>query len=413
MSQVFRATTQLHRLQLLHSPRIMLALLATLLVTAVACGTDRADGDSDFAAGSFQVEGDTLTWAPPWDEGDTRTINVTTSTELNAGAESFLDTIEEHGGERPELPRDQTVTLGSVSIIDAGSSGATGEINFSIEDLVGQLQEQSFEQPGFGDADFGQLSSMMGLIDQLDLGVEFGIDGNGAITGVTNLDDLAEEINGLADSLLRLAAFAGEDAFPGEDLERLRTLLDELPKTDAAQLVADSGINAATANMFLMRAGEYTIGQPVVVSGQTPTIIGLATDGAFTYELTGIADGAATVEVLVSPGEVDLLALMEQVIAELAPIIGDDTDDALEEFNDMDADEREQFTAITGIVFNPYTVTLTLDAETGWVTAADWSFDLSLPEGFEDLLDDDDLVDLDGISLADIGATVNVSATFE
>ncbi len=411
MSKVFRATTQI-RPSILQSPRLLLAIFSALLITAIACGTDRAEDDNGVAASSFQVDGDTLTWAPPWEEGDTRTVSITSSVELSAAAQSFLDRVEESGGEVPEIALDQSSTVGTISIASKDSSGSTGVFDLAVEELVAQMQEQTFEQPGFGEADLSQLTSFIGLADQLDLAVEFGIDGNGSVTGVTNLAELAETVNEFIDPLLRFAALAQDDSIPMDDIEQLRTLLEELPETEAAQLAADSALNAATANLFLMRAGEYTTGQPVVVSGMTPTIIGFATEGTLSYELTEISNGAATVEVLVSPGGVDLVALIQRVTTELTELLGDEADDAIDEITNMGPDERSQIELVAGMVFEPYTVTLTLDTSTGWVTAADWTIDLSLPEGFEDLIEDDDH-DLDGIDLEELGATVSVSATFE
>lgn len=409
MVQLLRATTQRQRTHLLRSPRLILAVLAALLITAVACGTDRPGDGNGVAASSFQVEGDTLTWAPPWEQGDARTVTVTSSVELNPATMHLFEMDNTEGRPESEFSTEKTMTVGRVSIISKNSDGAVGEFNIAMEELMSQLQAQRAELSGFGEADFGQFTSLLAIADQLDLGVEFGIDSNGALTGVTNLPELAATINEFADSLLKLAAFADDDEFlPADQLQELKTLLEEFPKTAAAKLAADSALNAATANMFLMRAGNYTVGQPVIVSGKTPTFIGLATDGTFSYELTDISNGTATVQVLVSPGEIDLFELLQQLAVEVATVVGEDGSKTLEEFASATPDERSMFTAISSLIFNPYTVTLTLDAETGWVTSAEWSIELSLPEGFEDLLADDE----DG-DLAGIGATANVRASFE
>lgn len=390
----------------------MLALLAALLITAVACGTDRAGDDSGVGASSFQVEGDTLTWAPPWDEGDTRSVSVTSTLELSDGAQGFFDSFDRSSGMAPEFPTEKQATVGIVSIISENSNGATGEFNLSITDLISQLETQTLEQPGFGEADFGQLSLVTGLVDQLDLGVEFGIENNGSLTGVTNLDELVETANELVDSLLLLATFADDEFLADEDVQELRTLLEELPKTDAVKLAADSALNLVTANLFLMRAGDYTVGQPVIVSGKTPTMIGLSTDGTFSYELTDVSGGTATMQVLVTPTDINLFDLMEQLVTELAPIFGEDLDDFSGQIPMATDRERAQFDAISSVAFNPYTVTLTLDTETGWVTAANWSYDLAFPEGFGELIEKPEDAFL-GFAPEDIGVTIGVSATFE
>ncbi len=413
MYPLFRAPNQLRRTQTLHSPRFMLALLAALLITAVACGTDR-DGNGDgVAASSFQIDGDSLTWAPPWDEGDARSVTVTSSVDINAAAQDFFDRIEESGGEAPRIPGNQTSTVGTIEFISTGSTGATGELIVSIEELMSQLENQTLEQPGFGEADFSQFTSLLSLTDQLDLGVEFGIDNNGAISGVTNREELAETIDGFVDSLLSLAAFAGDD-FPihENDEQDIRDVLAELPDLETFQLLTDTGLVVSTANLFLMRSGEYTIGQPVIVSGNAPSTFGLATTGTISYELTSISDGTATVEAIVSPGEVDLLALIERLSAEIATLVDGDVGGLSENIAGLEPDESSMFELLSDMIFDPYTVTLTLDANTGWVMAADWAVELSFPEGFEDLITEEDR-DLDGLVLADFGATVNVSATFE
>lgn len=416
MTPEFRASFMFHRqlrqIKSLRNPQFFLAILAAVLITAVACGTDRAGGDNGVAASSFQVEGDTLTWAPPWEAGDTRTVNITSSFELSAAAQEFLDSVDERHGDAHELPGEQSSTVGTISIISTGSNGSTGELNIAIEELIAQLDSQGLEQPGFGEADLSQLTSLLGLTDLLDLGVEFGIGADGSLTGVTNLEELAATVNEFVDSFLKLRAFAGEGTVPDEGIQELRTLLEELPKTEAAKLAADSGLNLVTANLFLMRSGDYTVGQPVDILGKTPTIIGLTTDGRLSYELTGISDGTATVQVQVVPGDVDLIALMEQLAVELAAVVGEDAGKITEGLAELEADERSQIEALSGVLFNPYTVTLTLDADTGWVTGADWSFEFSFPEGFEELIDEEDR-DFEDFELTDLGATVNVSATFE
>ncbi len=394
----------------LRSSRLILALSSVLLIAAVACGTDRSE--DGVGAASFQVEGETLTWSPPWEEGDSRVITVTGSAKFNPELQSMFDTAQALGGGVPDFESEQTSSTGTVSILSKNSNGATGELDVSIEEIINQLELQTLEQPGFGEADFGQFTAMLGLVNQLDLGVEFGIDGSGALTGVTNLDELAETVRRLADSMTRLAALAGEEIIDADDIEKLNTALAELPDTEAAQIAADSMLNAATANLFLMRAGEYTVGQPVVVAGKTPTAFGFATDGTFSYELTDISNGTATVQVVVTPGEIDVLALGERLAIEVASALGEDAGKVTDGIAELEPDERSMLALLSSVIFEPYTVMLTLDADTGWVTAADWSIELALPEGFEDLIPEEDR-DFDGINPADFAVTLNASATFD
>lgn len=410
MSPLFRASNQLRRIR---SSQLILAILGTLLVTAVACGTDRAGENNEVAASSFQVEGDTLTWVPPWDEGDARKISVTSSVEFSDEWQRLMELSE--GDDDFSFLTDQSSTVGTISILSKNGNGSTGEFNISIQELIAQLDNQEFEQPGFGEADFGQLTSLMGLADQLDLGVEFGIGADGSLSGVTNLEELAETVSELVDSLLLFAAFAGDDEdemIPEEDVQKIKSLLEDLPKTDAAKLAADSGLNLVTANLFLMRSGDYSVGEQVDVFGNTPSILGISTDGKLSYVLTDISNGTATVQVSVLPGDIDLLGLMQAAVDELAGVVGEDASEIAEKIADLTAQERSQVEAISSIAFTPYTVTLTLDVETGWVTAADWSVELSLPENFEELLDEDDR-DFEDFDLSDLNVTITSNAKFE
>ncbi len=410
MIPAFRATFISGKLAPPNQMRLLLPALAIFLLAAVACGTDRGNGDA--AAASLQVDGETVTWSPPWTEGDARTIDVTSSIELNDAAQKLLASMEALGA-APEIPPEQSSTIGTVTFISADSDGATGEFAISMDDLTTLLETQTFEQPGFGEADLDQLSAFIGLAGQLDLGVEFGIDSNGLLTGVTNLSELADEVSEFAASLARLAALSGEELAQDEDFEMLEQALAALPDTETAQLAADSAINLATANLFIMRAGEYELGQPVVVAGKTPTFIGLATDGTFTYELKEISSNAAMVQVTVTPGDIDVLALVERLAREVAEVTGEDSDPVTHELETMTAVERSQFEALAGIIFTPYTVVLTIDSETGWVTSAAASVDLALPEGFDDLVEDGDARSLDGVSIMELGVTLNAVATFE
>ena len=59
-------------------PLWLLVVASMSLVAAVACGSDDGgQGQSNgVAAASFQASEDSITWAPPWDNGDTRSITV-------------------------------------------------------------------------------------------------------------------------------------------------------------------------------------------------------------------------------------------------------------------------------------------------------------------------------------------------
>lgn len=396
-----------------NSGRVLLALFSVLLVAALACGTDRGS-----AAPAFQAEGETLSWSPQWDEGDERVITSTSSMEFNDALLAQLEAAQAPGATLSEsgLGEEQSATSGTVTIISKDSDGSTARFDVSIEELIRQIQGQSLEQPGFGEADLEGFTAIMGLLGNIDLGVEFEIGNSGAVVGVTNTDELVETVQDIFDSFLRLAALAGDDTISPEDRQKFEDALDALPDTELARVFGEIGLHSATANMFLMRSGEYTVGQPVVVTGTAPTFIGVNTDGAMTYEVTDISDDTVTVDVLVSPAEFDVLAMVERLAAEVETLIGEDADGVSQKLADLDADERAMIEALTPILFEPYTVTLTIDAATGWVTAADWSVELSLPEGFEDLIPEEDRDfedDLGEFELSDFGVILNTSATFE
>ena len=62
-------------------------------------------------------------------------------------------------------------------------------------------------------------------------------------------------------------------------------------------------------------------------------------------------------------------------------------------------------------MFEPYTVTLTLDAETGWVTAAEWTIDLALPADFSDAVNEHSEA-FDEFAPEDFWLKMSASATF-
>ena len=390
--------------------RLLIGFLSVLAITAVACGTDRG---AEGAAAPFQVDGDTLIWSPPWEEGDSRTVTVIASTEPNDALKMLTSAPD---SDIAQLDEEQSGTTGTVTIVSTGSDGSTVRFDFSIEELIRQLEDQTLEQPGFGESDLSQFTGIVGLLGNIDLGVEFGVDNLGAVTGVTNTEELIETVRSLFNSLLRFAALAGEDAITAEDRQKFEDALDAAPETELVRVLGELGLNTATANMFLMRSGEYTVGQPVVLNGRTATFFGLETEGSSSYEVTEIGADTVTVEVMVSPTEFDVMAMFERLTLELASLAGEDTEEITEDFADLEPDERAIVDALLPLLFEPYTVTLTLDSETGWVTNADWSVDLALPEGLEDLVPeedrefDDEFADL---QLSDLEMTLRMSAVFE
>ncbi|MDA0233239.1 MAG: hypothetical protein O3B04_02585 [Chloroflexi bacterium] len=397
------------------SARLLLPLLSIALIAVVACGTDRA-GDGA-AAAPFQVDGDALTWTPQWQAGDSRTVTIESSAEYSPALQQHFDNLQSLGQQLPGgattgLPDRQTAVAGTVSFISADSTGAKAQFDINFQEMLDLMNSGLMDQQEFGGSDLDQFESAMGFIEQLDLGVEFGLDSAGAHTGVTNMEELATTVQGFIDSFLALAAFSGESPLDPDDRAKMNSLLEALPDTEVARVFSAAALNAATANMFLMRSGEYTLGQPVAIAGNVPAAFGIETEGHATYELADISGGIATMTVEVSPGEVDVFALAEQFIIEIGAILGEDASEMLEGIANIASDERSMATALTGILFEPYTVTLTIDASTGWVTAADWSVVLALPEGFEDLIPEEER-DFDGFNLSDFAVTMNMRATFE
>lgn len=395
----------------LRSARFLLPLLSIALISAVACGTDRAS--SEPAAAEFQVAGDTLTWAPPWQAGDSRTITIENSTEFNPALQEQFDTLQLLGDTGTDFMNQPATVAGTVSILSTGSDGTKAEFDIAFQELLDQMMSsEMIGEPGFGDSDFEQFTAVMGLIDQIDLGVDFGIDSTGAPTGVTNMAELATTVSEFIDSALKLASFAGESPLDIEDQEKLNSVLMALPDTETARFASETVLNAATANLFLMRSGEYTLGQPVAIAGSVPTAFGFETEGHASYELTDLSAGSATMRVEVSPGEADVLSLVKQYAVEIAQLLDEDVSDLTDGIDELEPDERSIATALTSILFNPYTVTLTLDTATGWVTAAEWSIVLALPEGFEDLIPEEER-DFDDFDLTDFSVTLHMQATFE
>lgn len=394
------------------SSRIFIGLLSMLLIAAVACGTDR--GGDGVAAGSFQVEDESVTWSPPWEEGDARSVHIESSIEFSEAINAFIDDIEPLYGVNSDAQGQRSTTTGTVSIVSVGSTGSTGQFDVDLAEVLRQLNGESTDQFGADEADI-QFDAMASLFRNLDLGVEFDIGTDGGVFGVSNLEELAETVRELFDSLRRFAALAGDDDVSSDDMEMIERALDELPDTQIAQTAADTGINLALANMFLMRAGEFELGETVVATGLTQTMFGMNTQGVMRYTLTDISDDTLTVEVEVEPGEVDLTEVLDSALEELAPIFGDEIYDDIGDPSEGSERELAQGDALFGVLLQPYTVTLTLDAETGWVTAADWSVELRLPEGFEDLAANEhgEVENLNGFELEDFAITVNTRATFE
>jgi hypothetical protein len=177
----------------------------------------------------------------------------------------------------------------------------------------------------------------------------------------------------------------GDEELTGEETRAMiEAALTELPQTEFAKQAALAAANGGTGNLFLMRKGEYTVGQPVTVAGQVPSLAGLMAPGEAVYELTAVSDTQATLEVEVRPQPVDLAAMFTQFMAEAGAIFGEDAAEKSTMFDEMTAEERQQFDAVAAMLFQPYTVTLTLDTVTGWVTGAEWEATFTMPEGAGD-----------------------------
>jgi hypothetical protein len=404
----------------LRSARILLPLLSIALLAFVACGTDNENEDAvaDAApAAPIVVNGDTLTWSPPWQAGDTRSVTTEASTEFSPAIQQQFESSQQLGmsldQELQGMLDQQSANVGTVSFISADSSGAKAKLDIAFQELLDQMMSNELlEEPGPGDSDSEMFSAMMGLVDQIDLGMEFDLDNSGAHSGVTNLAELSETASGFIDSVMALAALAGEETIDPDDRAKMDDLLAALPDTEAAQVLADMVLNMSTANMFLMRSGEYTVGQPVAFAGTVPTTFGFETEGHAIYELTDVLDGTATVEVEVSPAEVDVLALVEQYAAEIAVIVDEDISELTDSITGLEPDERSMAELLAGVLFNPYTVMLTLDSSTGWVTAASWDLELALPEGFEELIPEEERGFEEFFDLSDFGVTISMSSTF-
>jgi hypothetical protein len=308
---------------------------------------------------------------------------------------------------------DQPATvIGTVSILSTDSDGTKAEFDITYQEMIDtMMSSRLMTEPGGGDSEFGQFTAVLSLIDQLDLGIEFGVDDTGALTGVTNMDELATIVRKFIDSIMAFAAFSGGSPFDPDDREMLNSLLTALPDTETARFVSDAALDAASANLFLMSTGEYVLGQPVAIAGNVPAAFEFETDGHATYELTDISNGAATVRVEVSPVESDILTLVEQFAVEIAPLIGEDAIKVADGIAELESDERSIVGALSGILFNPYNVMLTIDTATGWVTAAEWSIEIALPESFEDLIPEEER-NFDGFALFDFAMTMNMRSTF-
>jgi hypothetical protein len=357
--------------------RYLLPLLAILLIAVVA-GSGR-DDDTSAAAAEYSVDGDTLTWSPPWQQGDARTVTVTTSMELSPALQAEANSSDSVGGGLTSISDGQTTTVGTVTVTSASDTGSTAELVIAMQSLFDQLQQEMSGSPDAEDTNAGMAGAALSFVSQLDLGIDFDVDNSGAITGVTNLEELAAEVKSLVDIFVKFSSLSEGDAITPETVTKIETAFAELPKTVAAQTVAKAVVEGATGNLFLMRSGEYSVGQPVAVAGST-SILGLQTNGNTTYEVTGITGEAITVQVKVTPGDVDILAMAEQFANEIAPILGEDPATLTDKIAELDATQRDSASAFSSILFGPYTVTLTLDPQTGWVTAADWDVTFTATE---------------------------------
>jgi hypothetical protein len=378
----FRRTIRAHSR---FRPAALAALLAAVALMAVtACGIDLS-GNDDAAAAPVQVNGDTLTWNTPWQAGDARQVSTTSEIQFSqALREQFYGALR-LGEDSPQgLPEDfeppRQEFSGIVTFTSADSDGAVAEFDASLEELIAQLQSM-----GVDSEEMEMMNAAVDLASQLDLAVRFNVGSNGAVTEVTNLDQLAGEIEDMIDSLSVLARLqGGSDEEYSELIDLAKILLTELPQMELVQQLAVSGVQVASGNMFLMRPGEYTVGQPVAVAGQFPTAFGLVGPGSATYELTEISDGSANVRVSISPTEYDIVTDIQEALALIVPLYGEDTDGVLEQFQDFREQEQQRLNDATDLLFQPYTVDLTIDTETGWVTAVSWSFEVSIADFYGD-----------------------------
>jgi hypothetical protein len=376
-----------------------------LLIAFAACGSD-----DPAEARSVQVNGDKLTWSPPWQAGDARSVTLETDTQLSPALQEQLDAL---AADVPDLQtqledaQSQSLT-GTVTFVSVSDNGTVAEYAVPLDAIMDQITDA-----GLDSENAQMISAMAGLFGQLDLAVEIGIDSSGAVTGVTNLDELTATLSDFMGSLMDLAALSGEDAMDAEERAQMELFLEQLPNSILVQDLAKSAVQMATGQMFLMREGEYTVGQPVIVNQSAPSTFGLLSQSKVTYLLTSVDGGTATMDVTVAPEGLDLVQLLISAIKDFAGMAGEDPDDAVDGLDSIPVEAQPVIDDLTAMFFQPYTVTLTIDTETGWVTSASWGAELSVPQSIIDQFESvSEFGGTPELSLSDISATMLITSTF-
>ena len=352
--------------------RFLLSATAATIILSAACGgssptplpptaTAPAATSTPESLPLLSVDEGIFTWSPQWQPGDARAISVQAlvgevkvdteglSEEAQAGLDQFTLGLENFGKTMAML----RVGDSHFTVTEVTPDGAVGDLRISTLVPPGDFQ---------GIAGYMDAPEFLAELQPREVTARIRVDRYGEVTGIVNIDEVAGQLVQLASDLE--ASRLGE-APPQEDMDTFIRLLQTESGKDSVQAL----VEAKAGHLFLLRPGEYRVGETVETTLDMPTSVGQVIPANAKYVLTGVTDGIAHIDVTLTPSPEGLYRAYEQMAAETSEVTGEPSDP----FPAIDSEEGQQGVALFSRLLSPYTVKLQVDTATGWITSAEWT----------------------------------------
>jgi hypothetical protein len=364
--------------RLLRMPLVLLAAAAALALAA--CGTDDSSPDAaqspagSGASRAAAVDGDVLTYSPPFQPGDAVEISLSTSMTAEGGDDSMFGGFS---GLAPFPAEPVNLTTG-LKIIEAGPSG------YVVEQTTPLTQFKDALAPQAAALDEGQAEAFAAVIDQLaaeEFVVRARVSPAGSVTEILNVDDLNGWLVGLVETIAAQAGAFSEDSeeLDPSEIEEMKAGLAALLDSEGGMRIFAASAETAMAGLFMVPKGQYALGQPATVSTDVKALTMIPVPGKVTTTLTALNSQTAEFTITSTPDQGKMAEAMLGWLKALMTSMPGVTDADIEEMeSSLDDPEFAMAASIFEAMAVPVTTTVSIDLATGWVTSTKSSLELSL-----------------------------------
>lgn len=354
-----------------------LVSVITLALLLAACDVDSPDeGEKQ------DVEQDSFQWNAPWRAGESRSVNITHEV---TGGDLLADGLTDEERENLDLLILINGLFGGgrvmgqvgesrLTVIELESDGSTIEFQILPVPIDSILNPETFLTDEFRT----YFASNTGFTARMSVGP------SGSIEQVQITDDLLSDVTD-ADIFFSEIMVPGPLRSPG----LLQPGADEyarLMETESGLDLIEALVETRAGGLFLIRPGEYVVGEKVRVERPVPQMIpqfmtGVGPDLMFPadveYRLNAISDGIAYFDISISKtlnGVYEVYRSSEDAVAT-----------ALEyEFSIPEEDDEEFRDYLVSYLASSETklIHLQVDIATGWPLSAEWTESYNYSEAF-------------------------------